>query len=446
MNLNIEMQKLKELAREAADFIEKYEYVRVISHNDADGLTSAGIICQALQRQDIRFHASIVPRLDRSVVEMVKSDAADGDLVLFCDMGSGQSDIISEIRQDIVVLDHHVPVGDTPAKVLVNPHLAGIDGAMHISGSGTTFFVAMEMEPANVELAGLAVAGAVGDKQVFSTLNGHILEEAVNAGVVSVRKGLKVGDGDIASVFEYTPEPYLDITGDSGKISRFLDILGLEGNIEDLTPDQTKALTSAVALKLARHASPEAVDAAIGDVYILNNEIVSNVYDLVAILNTCGKEEKGGMGISICMRDKTHLEEAWQMSVSHQRNIVGNVRKGMDMVKEGKSIGYLICQDMESTGMIASTFVRYVNPDMPFVAVNQVDDLVKVSARGTRALVEKGLDLSFALREAAKSVGGEGGGHNVASGASIPPGTAEQFIAEVDRIVAEQLPKQEKSE
>jgi single-stranded DNA-specific DHH superfamily exonuclease len=96
--------------------------------------------------------------------------------------------------------------------------------------------------------------------------------------------------------------------------------------------------------------------------------------------------------------------------------------------------------------MIASTFVRYVNPDMPFVAVNQVDELVKVSARGTRALVENGLDLSFALREAAKSVGGEGGGHNVASGASIPPGTAEQFIAKVDEIVAEQLPKQEQTE
>ncbi len=446
MNFNIEMQKLKELAREAADIIEKYEHVRVISHNDADGLTAAGIICQALMRQNIRFHASIVPRLDSSVVEMIKGTTADDDLVIFCDMGSGQSDVISGIKQDIVILDHHVPVGETPAKVLVNPHLVGIDGAMHISGSGTTFFVAMEMEPANVDLAGLAIAGAVGDKQIFSTLNGHILEEAVNAEVVSVKKGLKVGDGDIAKVLEYTPEPYLDITGDSEKIDQFLDFLGIEGNIEDLNPAQTKALTSAVVLKLTKNASPEAVDAAIGDIYILNKEIVSNVYDLVAILNTCGKEEKYGMGLSICMKDRTHLEEASEMTIKHQKTIVENIKKSMEIAKQGNSISYLIGENMESTGMIASTFVRYVNPDMPFVAVNQVDELVKVSARGTRALVEKGLDLSFALREAAKSVGGEGGGHNVASGASIPPGTAEQFIAKVDEIVAEQLPKQEQSE
>ncbi|WP_407355878.1 DHHA1 domain-containing protein [Methanolobus sp. WCC5] len=446
MNLNIEMQKLKSLAREAADIIEKHEYVRIISHNDADGLTSAGIICQALMRKGIRFHTSIVPRLDTSVVEMVKSSASDNDLVLFCDMGSGQSEVISDIEQEIIVLDHHVPVGDTPARVLVNPHLVGIDGAMHVSGSGTTFLVAMEMEPENIDLAGLAIAGAVGDKQLFSTINGHILEEAVNAGVISVKKGLRIGDGDLARVLEYTPEPYLDITGDREKIDSFLDILGLHGNIEDLDTDQTKKLTSAVALKLAKNASPEAIEAAIGDVYILNKELVPNVYDLVAILNTCGKAEKGGMGLSICMRDKTHLEEARDMAVSHQISIVENIKKGMDMVKKGKSIGYLIGEDMESTGMIASTFVRYVDPEMPFVAVNQVDELVKVSARGTRALVEKGLDLSFALREAAKQVGGEGGGHNVASGASIPPGTAEEFIAKVDEIVAEQLPKQEKAE
>ncbi|WP_094228009.1 DHHA1 domain-containing protein [Methanolobus psychrotolerans] len=445
MNFNIEMQKLKELAREAADVIEKHKYVRVISHNDADGLTSAGIICQALLRKDIRFHTTIVPRLDRAVVDMVKTSAADDDLVLFCDMGSGQSEIISEIKQEIVVLDHHVPVGDTPAKVLVNPHLVGIDGAMHVSGSGTTFLVAMEMEPANIDLAGLAIAGAVGDKQLFTTINSYILEEAVNAGVVSVKKGLKIGDGELARLLEYTPEPYLDITGDRDKIDSFLDILGLHGNIEDLDTDKTKKLTSAITLKLAKHASPEAIDAAIGDVYILNKEIVHNVYDLVAILNTCGKAEKGGMGLSVCMRNPTHLEEARDMAMSHQISIVENIKKGMDMVKQGKSIGYLIGEDMESTGMIASTFVRYVNPEMPFVAVNQVEDLVKVSARGTRALVEKGLDLSFALREAAKMVGGEGGGHNVASGASIPPGTAEQFISKVDEIVAEQLPRQEKA-
>jgi single-stranded DNA-specific DHH superfamily exonuclease len=441
LNFNVETQKLKDMARQAADVIEDHEYVRVISHNDADGLTSAAIICQALLRKGIRFHTTIVPRLDSSVVDTVIASAGEKDLIVFCDMGSGQSDILSGLKNSIVILDHHVPVGDSPAKVVVNPHLAGIDGAMHISASGTTYLVAKAIDPANVDLAGLAIAGAVGDKQLMDTVNGTILKEATDVGVVSVRKGLKIGDGNIADVLEYTPEPYLDITGDRQKIDEFLDILGLQGNISELSDEHMKKLASAVALKLAKKSTSEAVDASIGDVYYLNKEIVKNVYDMVFILNTCGRMEKAGMALSIGMRDKTHLEEARKMAIGYQRSIVGNIKVASDMLRTGQNIGYLITKDMESTGMVASTMVRYINPDMPFVAVNQVEDIVKISARGTRALVTKGLDLAFALREASKAVGGEGGGHNIASGASIPPGTEEQFISKVDEIVGQQLGK-----
>lgn len=441
MNFNVETQKLKDMARQAAGVIEDHEHVRVISHNDADGLTSASIICQALLRKGTRFHTTIVPRLDSSVVDTVISSAREKDLVVFCDMGSGQSDILSGITNSIIILDHHVPVGNSPAKVVVNPHLAGIDGAMHISASGTTYLVAKALDPGNVDLAGLAIAGAVGDKQLMDTVNGTILKEAIEADVVSVRKGLRMGDGNIADVLEYTPEPYLDITGDRQKIDEFLDILGLQGNISDLSGEQMKKLASAIALKLAKKSTSEAIEASIGDVYYLNKEPVKNVYDMVAIFNTCGRMEKAGIALSIGMRDKTHLEEARKMAIGYQRSIVGNIKVAVDMLRIGQNIGYLITKDMESTGMVASTMVRYINPDMPFVAVNQVDNIVKVSARGTRALVTKGLDLAFALREASKAVGGEGGGHNVASGASIPPGTEEQFINKVDEIVGQQLGK-----
>ncbi|TGC10742.1 phosphoesterase [Methanolobus halotolerans] len=427
------------MARQAADVINEHKYVRVISHNDADGLTSAAIICRALMKKGIRFHTTIVPMLDNAVVDMVIESAAEKDLVLFCDMGSGQSEIISRISQEIIVLDHHVPVGESPAKVIVNPHLVGIDGAMHISASGTTYMVAKALDANNVNLAGLAIAGAVGDKQLMDTVNGTILKEAEDAGVVSVRKGLKIGDGDIADVLEYTPEPYLDITGNREKIEEFLDILEIKGKISELSTDQTKKLTSAIALKLAKNASPEAIDASIGDVYYLNKELVSNVYDMVAILNTCGRMEKAGMALSICMHNQKHLEEAQSMAIEYQHSIVGNINKALDELQIGDNIGYLITHDMESTGMVASTMVRYINPDMPFIAVNHVEELVKVSARGTRALVANGLDLAFALREASGAVGGEGGGHNIASGASIPQGTAEEFISKVDEIVGSQI-------
>ncbi|MEL4305695.1 DHH family phosphoesterase [Methanococcoides sp. LMO-2] len=435
----IEMQKMVELAKQIAGIIDEYKHARVVSHNDADGISSAAIICQALLRKGIPYHLTIVGRLDDSVAEMVNETASDGDVVIFCDMGSGQPEIIEKVERDTIVIDHHKPVGDSPAKAMINPHMAGIDGAVHLCAATTTYLVAKGLDENNIDLAGLAIAGAVGDKQLFETANKVILDEAIEAGVVSVKKGLKVGSGDIADILENTPEPYLDITGDREKINAFLDMLDIHGDIDSLNAEQLQKLTSTIALKLTKSASPEAIDAAIGDVYVLNKEVVRNVYDLVAIMNTCGKQEVPGLAVALCMKDDSALEEAKEITLKSQKAIIADVKKAEELLHIGKSIYYLSGKDLESTGMIASTIIRYVHPDMPFIAVNEVEGIIKISGRGTRELVDKGLDLAYALRTAASSVGGNGGGHSIASGASIPMGKTEEFISLVDDIVGEQL-------
>jgi RecJ-like exonuclease len=53
--------------------------------------------------------------------------------------------------------------------------------------------------------------------------------------------------------------------------------------------------------------------------------------------------------------------------------------------------------------------------------------------------VSQGLDLSVVMREASQAVGGDGGGHDVAAGATIPTGAEEAFIEHADRVVGEQL-------
>lgn len=437
------IQKLTELAKQVADVISGYSHVRVISHNDADGITSAAIICQALHRNNTQFHATIVSRLDESVVDMVNSTASEDDLVVFCDMGCGQSDLIEKVSFDVVIIDHHQPVGDSPAKAAINPHLVGIDGAIHLSASGTTYMVARQMDKGNIDLAGLAIAGAVGDKQLFESANRFILDEALENKVISIRKGLKVGSGDIADILEYTSEPYLDITGDRKKIDEFLDILNIHGEIGTMSEGDLKKLTSAVALKLTKKASPEAVDAAIGDIYVLDREIVPNSYDLVEMINACGKLDKGGLTLSLCMKDTSVIDEVRTLSGDYRRSTVADIKKAEGMLQQGQNMWYLNAKNMESTGIIASTVVRYIHPDHPFVAINEVEDIVKVSARGTRALIADGLDLSYALREGAKAVGGSGGGHNIASGAAIPKGKSEEFISIVDDIIGEQLGTQQ---
>jgi len=81
-----------------------------------------------------------------------------------------------------------------------------------------------------------------------------------------------------------------------------------------------------------------------------------------------------------------------------------------------------------------------VDGDRPIVAfARKNDEEVKVSARGTGRLVGQGLDLSTVMTEASRAVGGDGGGHDIAAGATIPAGAEEEFVAEADSIVGQQL-------
>ncbi len=78
-------------------------------------------------------------------------------------------------------------------------------------------------------------------------------------------------------------------------------------------------------------------------------------------------------------------------------------------------------------------------PDKPILVLIKEGERIKISARGTKKLVEEGLDLSVAMREGAAQVGGDGGGHSIASGGAIPADAESKFIEIVDGIIMKQL-------
>jgi single-stranded DNA-specific DHH superfamily exonuclease len=261
---------------------------------------------------------------------------------------------------------------------------------------------------------------------------------------VSIRKGLKVGDGDLEDVLAYSTEPFLDITGYPQKVKEFLKQLDISGNIEELSEEAVYRLVNAVALKLARKASLEAAEAVIGEVLLLNRELVKNVYDFISLLNTCGRQNVYGLALAICLKDQRVVEEVFSLAKENKKKIAIDIRENVEKIRKGENIWYINTVDALSTGNLASTVVRYLHPELPAICINESEGILKVSARGTRELVSQGLDLSFAIKEAASAVGGSGGGHSIASGASIPLGNADEFLSTVDQIIGCQLQKQNK--
>ncbi|MCZ7372870.1 MAG: DHH family phosphoesterase, partial [Candidatus Methanoperedens sp.] len=412
----------------------EHNFVRLISHNDADGLSAAGVMCNALHRQQILFHTTIVSQFDKSTVDLIEKTSQEA--VILCDMGSGQAELTSKIKNAIVI-DHHKPTGELE-HVHFNPHLVGIDGSSELCASCGAYMVARQMGD-NTDLAGIALAGAIGDKQAIKGINRFILDEGIENKSVTVKKGLRVGDGTVSELLEYNTDPYLDITGNKEKIKDFAEALGIKGKIKDLSEEDLIRLSSALALKLAKQGSIAAIESLIGDTYTLNNEVVPNIYDLVNILNACGKIDKPGLGISVCMRDASVADEALALAREHQVTLIGILKAAESKIQSKLNIRYLILDDAKGTGIIAGTMTRYLYSDTPLITLNEVEDKIKISARGTRKLVEKGLDLASAMREASGDVGGMGGGHDIASGATIPKGTAMMFIDKVDSIIGKQL-------
>jgi RecJ-like exonuclease len=69
------------------------------------------------------------------------------------------------------------------------------------------------------------------------------------------------------------------------------------------------------------------------------------------------------------------------------------------------------------------------------------EGMLKASGRATAALVRQGVNLGAAMREAAAAVGGEGGGHNIAAGARMPPERKKAFIEAVNDVIGKQIRK-----
>ncbi len=425
------MKRLEKAAEDIAKSILRCSSMRVISHNDADGITSAGLICNALIRANIPFHATLLNRLDESVVGGLEGP------VVFCDMGSGKPELISRIKGECFVLDHHRPVGTLSCKHL-NPHHFGIDGAFELSAAGVVYSVVRKMGD-NADLAGLALVGAMGDRQAMIGANRTILDEAVATGTVEVRAGLKMSeDGPVDKVFANSVEPLLDFTGDTAKTKEFLDRLRIKGDVQSLENDELSRLATAITLKLLMQGS-FAADSVIGEVIRLRGEVVENSLEFVQLLNACGNRDVPGLGLTLCLRDSTALGDARRLAAEYKGHILREIGLLKGQHKELKNIRYLMLEGMEAGAVVTGLGIRYLFTDRPLITLNHKDEIVKVSARGSKLLVAQGLDLSAALRKGAEAAGGAGGGHNVASGASIPPGAEEKFLAIVDEIVGEQL-------
>jgi RecJ-like exonuclease len=446
-------------------------FIHVFSHLDADGIAAAGIIGKALFRLDARFRIRITQWIDEKIVGEILSDKPQ--LTIFTDFGSGYIELLKEklINFKMVILDHHQIIGGESANIIqVNPHLHGVDGARDLSGAGVAYFVAKEIDRTNVDLAPIAIVGALGDLQdkydqrKLGGLNEAIVNDAINAGLLTVEKDLMLFGREtrpIHKTLASTTNPYIPgISGEEDKSLAFLASLDIKPRhgekwraLRDLSEDEKKRLCSALAEYLLSRGLHFEVTNLIGHVYILNREEpwtpLRDAREFAVLLNATGRMDKPSLGVSICMGDRgSALEAASNVLEEYRRTInkyLGWVMEKPERMKELENVYVVYGEnfiDDKMIGAISSILLTSLpNPEKPLIAYAIVENegLAKFSARTVDTMINRGINLGEVMQAAAEKCQGNGGGHNIAAGAQVSIENVEAFIRLVNELIGKQL-------
>jgi len=431
--------------KHAAKVVDKAEHLRVISHYDADGLAAASVMAGALMRMGKQFHLSMIKGLDGEAVERI---AKEGNAhMLFLDMGSGQIEGLETLDAKVVVLDHHKPIRKSKKVIQVNPHFHGMDGMVEACGASLSLLLSVVIDQANWDLSPIAIAGVVGDRQHMGGMKGlnqQILEQAVERKHITIQRGLNLTGSTVLDTLSNSVDPYfVGLSGRDENVVAFLESVKINpkspmGSLDEV---YRRKLTSMLSLRLmGQGCRPETVEELVSDVHWIPSMELS-ASDLADLLNACGRMDHEGLGVAMSMGDRDAREEANGLRRQYTSNILKRLLSiEEDGAEQKDNIQYFDAPDPSLAGAQCGLAMQYIlDQNKPTIALSKVDGKVKVSSRGTKYLVSKGLDLSSGLKRASEKVGGTGGGHSVASGATIPAEKQDEFLVALDEIVGKQM-------
>ena len=438
------LNRAEEATNVLKEHVEKDSVIRIISHNDADGISSAAVIANALAEENVQFHTTIIPRLKEDIVNQLRHESYD--LFIFSDMGSAFVKEFNTYKKDVIIADHHQIDGtESESNVVhINPHIFGIDGSKDLSGAGSSYLAVRGL--GKEHLAHFALIGAFGDMQGqsgFTGVNRLILNDALESGVLEIHEGLKIVSKSSEPIFKslaYTFSPPLPgISGDFEGAQEFLERMNLSYGIKftDLEDEEKDLLKDALI-----SINPDIF----GDCYTVPREVpmLRDLEEYSYILDACGKNKKQGLGLSIALGEKGQALDA---ALKLQREYRDQIVKGLEWVKrEGavqlSDIQYLYSEDKvlkAVMGTIASIglSVELLDSSKPVIGLSRLHKDIKVSGRTTREMVDRGVNLGKALQDSSNNFGGQGGGHDIA--AMIPYESKDNFLNLLNEMVEYQL-------
>lgn len=426
---------LRDKIKEVANWISslpKNKSLKIISHFDTDGITSAAIFSKALQRAGIKFSLEIVRNLESSFIENLGEDAP----IIFLDLASGSLPQLSSKNTRIVILDHHEISSEIPENVvMINPTLYENE---RIASSGLCYLFAKELSQQNIDLANLAVVGMIGD--MMEKEIGKTYDEILKDASVIVKKGILLypATRPLDRVLENSFSLYIpEVTGSYKGVVGLLREAGIQKTergyktIAELTDEEMSRLGTAIMLK---NISSSDMSNLIGNIYLV--KLFNNLEDareISATINACSRLDRHETALGMCLGNKEMKKEAERVYSKYKKTISSALETVQETTKiSGKNYTIINARDkIKDTiiGTIAS--IMSFSPVYPegtiIIAMSYTQDSnkIKVSAR---LAGRKGRNVREILHKAVVPMSAEVGGHPNAAGCLLPKENEEQFI------------------
>lgn len=431
--------------------------IYVFSHLDADGLTAASILAATFTRADLNFQVRILDRLEYEALNILKNTLPRGSTVIFSDIGTGLAEAFLKWEEShkVFILDHHLPTSNIELSGNIhhlNPHFYSIDGTSELSGAGVAYFVSININELNKNLAPLAIIGALGDRQDQGEqssvigLNKLIVEDAKRLKLVSDTVSVWFFDRTRSIISILRNTEFLTFENEL-EIRVFLDGIDIRYKKEDrlrpfydLNEEECRRLASELIVQYG----------------IDPNEIYKKDYQLLeerinflrdarvfaSNLNACGRIQQPDVGISLCLGDRqTALRDLQLIKKEYSTRIAENMRWASENLEELEAIYLLNGRESINERMIGTIVSilssrKHINPK-PFLGYTQtLSGKIKVSMRLPR-FQDVQIDLGRLLNQIVKEVEpqSEVGGHAVAAGAVISKNFLPDFIDRVNHLL-----------
>lgn len=418
------------------------DYVRILAHYDGDGTSAAIILTSALQRKGINYHLGYIKSLDGETFRKRMEEEKD-IFTIIVDAGSDQAQYISDF-ENVVILDHHFFTKSTISCLNINARDYGVDGTREACGATMAYLMALAMDESNRDLLPFFLSGVIADKQDIGGLEGlnRKIMDAYGKDAPSKRMLNFEGQNLLDSITYSTDPFFLELSGYPEKVKEFLSGLDIdaEKKFTDITEDQKRSLASSLALRmLNQKIGVEALKYLESDIVFFDGmEFTSK--EISSIVDGNSKMGMNSLSVQYFLGDdsvKDELISNWKM---FKTKLIDYIYRALKDTYDESNVRYFYAPESEMAGSISGIMMLYLlDQEKPLIGFSVNSENTKVSSRGTRKMVSKGLNLSVIMKECSREVGGNGGGHDIAAGAVIPRGSEKQFVSLVNERVGAQL-------